>query len=329
MTKEEQWLQEQILAAKSKYTRRLHIGDNLDFLKSLERDSIDLIATDPPFNKKQTFTATEGSISEGAQFNDSWQKKDVIKEWNMIQLYKPVVNLVKLISEIEGKPKNSLAAFVCWMAPRILEMKRVLKPTGSLYLHCDSSANSYLRMLLDAVFGRDNFRNEIVWCYYSGGPYKNRFKQKHDTILWYAVNSTGYTFNRQYTPLTEEDKKTYNKVDEDGRHYQVYRGARVYMDEVEGKPILSWWVGIPSFGNASRSKERAGWPTQKPVALYERIIKASSNLGDIVLDPFCGSGTTLVAADNLNRQWIGCDISDKAESVIASRINSAVKVTRA
>ena len=201
-----------------------------------------------------------------------------------------------------------MGAFLCWMAVRMLEMDRVLKDTGSIYLHCDPTASHYLKAMMDAIFGRKNFRNEIVWSYRTGGVSKRYWPRKHDIILFY-VKSDSY----EHSPIQERvfyDKPFFTEqVDAEGRYY-----ADVYVRDV--------WDDIKPIINVS--KERTGYPTQKPLALYKRMIEASSNPGDMVLDPFAGCATTCVAAEQLGRQWIGIDIREEAGEVILDRLQNEV-----
>ena len=191
-------------------------------------------------------------------------------------------------------------------------MRRVLKSTGSIYLHCDPTASHYIKELMDAVFGRGNFCNEIVWCYKSGGASpKRHFSKKHDLLYWYSKIPNKYTFN----PQTE---KSYNR----GLKRYRFKGVEEFQDEIGWHTI----VGMKDYWNIDMvgrtSGERTGYPTQKPIALYERIIIASSNEGDIVLDPFAGCATTCVAAERLGRQWVGIDIWDKAHETVLERLRN-------
>ena len=275
--------------------------------------SVDLIATDPPFNKGRDFHATPDSLASGAKFQDRWSwERDVQGEW-VDQLTDDEPDVLHVIEGSRKSYGDDMGAFLCFMGVRLLEMRRVLADTGSIYLHCDPTASHYLKELMDAVFGRDNFRNEIVWGYApSGRAPKYGFHRKHDTIFFYS-KSNAPTFNHQVTEMAAGTLATYNKRDQDGRLYKESPGGRSYLDEQSGRPVPSWWVDIPSFGTATNSPERTGYPTQKPLALYERIIKASSNPGDIVLDPFCGCATTPIAAERLGRQWIGI-VLDRLEA---------------
>ena len=283
----------------------IYHGDNLSLLRQMETETVDLIATDPPFN-----TGREQQGSSGASFPDRWQIEDIREEW--FEDIRRIEGLSDYIAYVQ-KTNSSMAAYLCFMAVRLIEMRRVLKDTGSIYLHCDPTASYHLREVMNLIFGRENFRNEITWCYApSGNPPKKSFSRKHDVILFY-VKSDNSTFHLQYGQMTKKTRKSYNNIDEDGRRYYKRHGAnRTYLDESKGRPVPSWWDDIPSFASASNSKERTGYPTQKPTELYKRIIEASSNPGDVVLDPFCGSGTTLIAAETLGRQWIGIDSSKDA-----------------
>ena len=204
-----------------------------------------------------------------------------------------------------------MQSYLCMMAVRLLEMRRVLKPTGSLYLHCDPTASAYLRVLLDAVFGAPNFRNEIVWCYAGGGIPRNDFPRKHDVILRYS-KSKRYIFNRDAVRVPYDSDYTAT----------VFAGSdtrspgRTYRPHKDGKIVEDWWRNI----SRPYGHERTGYPTQKPLALLERIIAASSNEGDVVLDPFAGCATACVAAEKLDRQWLGIDLSAKAGELVNIRL---------
>ena len=288
--------------------RTLFLEDNLPVLRGLDSDSIDLIATDPPFNKG--VPAFEGTTKAGqnVEFKDVWNwNDDVHVEWtNAISGRHP--SLYAAIDAANRTAGYDMGAFLCWMGVRVLEMHRVLKPTGSLYLHCDQTASHYLKAMLDAIFGRKNFRNEIIWSYRTGGVSKRYWPRKHDSILFY-VKSDSY----EHSPIQERifyDKKFFTqKVDAEGNYY-----ADVYVRDV--------WDDIKPIINVS--KERTGYPTQKPLALYKRMIEASSNPDDMVLDPFAGCATTCVAAEQLERQWIGIDIQEKAGDVIRERLENEV-----
>ena len=295
-------------------------ADNLPVMRGMNSESIDLIYLDPPFNSKANYAAPTGSKAAGAEFKDAWTLDDVDVEWiNLIGQKYP-----KLERVILAAMTNSDKSYLAYMAIRILEMQRILKPTGSIYLHCDPTMSHYLKLVMDAIFGRRNFRNEIVWCYQPNGRGPNQaFHRKHDTLLFYA--GPGAVFNRPYGEMPAVTVARFNAVDESGRRYKAYDGRRVYLDEAQGRPVPDYWEDITFL---TTSAERTGYPTQKPLALLERIIKASSDPsgkgggggGAVVFDPFCGCATTLVAADRLQRQWVGVDVSKKAEELVQSRI---------
>lgn len=205
---------------------------------------------------------------------------------------------------------KDLQTYLDYMKERLVECQRILKNTGSIYLHCDSTASHYLKVVMDTVFGGENFQNEIVWCYRTGGASKKRFGKKHDTILFYSKTKT-FKFNTQHVPYVMGGILT----DEKGP-YQIQGGKRVDFNP-KGALMPDWWeISYIS----SVSKERLGYPTQKPIALLERIIKASSNEGDIVLDPFMGSGTTVAVAKKLGRNFIGMDINQESFDVVSKRL---------
>ena len=295
--------------------RTLFHGDNLEFLRAMNSESIDLIATDPPFNKNKEFYAASGSAAEGASFQDRWTwEKDVHPTWQD----KLKDDFPKLYNVIEGSNNSygkDMGAFLCFMAVRLLEMKRILKDTGSIYLHCDPTASHYLKELMDAIFGRKNFRNDIIWSYKTGGQSKRWFGKKHDNILFYS-KTDDYVFNLQ-------KERSYNRG---GKPYR-FKDVEEFEDENGQWYTMAGMRDVWELNAIGRtSKERTGYPTQKPLALYERIIKASSNPDDIVLDPFCGCATTLVAAEKLGRQWVGIDLWDKAKDVVIDRIKKECEV---
>ena len=303
------------------------VGDNLDVMQGINSESVDLIATDPPFNSKRDYESPLGSQAAGAFFKDSWTWQDVdYVRYDMLCEWHPQIkHVVKAITDTHGKGS---AAYAVMMGTRIAEMQRILKPTGSLYMHCNQDSNFMLRFLLDAIFGADNFRNEIVWCYKASNSHvKGKFRQKHDTIFFYGKTDS-VVFRDQYTPYSQQYiDQSYRHVDADGRRYRKHSRRpdgserRLYLDEGKGVPVLSWWADINGFGTATQSKERTEFQTQKPLPLYQRIIAASSNPGDVVLDPFCGCGTTIVAAERLGRKWIGIDMGIKATELVAERLD--------
>ncbi len=272
----------------------LHLGDNLPILRELPDESVNLIATDPPFNTGQHVSTQSGRPAADAEFRDRWSwERDVDAEWlSHVRAHCPsAMRVVETSHETAG---DGMATYLCFMAVRLVEMRRVLTNDGSIYLHCDPTSSHYVKQLMDAVFGAGNFRNEIIWSYGLGGSSSKRYSRKHDVILFYT-KSDRYTFNKPQTRAKSQRLK--------GRM----------------KGVTDVW-DIPSLNNMA--KERTGFPTQKPLALYERIIEASTNLGDLVLDPFCGSGTTLVAAERLGRRWIGIDANSMALETAQERLRA-------
>jgi DNA modification methylase len=314
----------------------LYYGDNLDILKNYIKDeTIDLIYLDPPFQSGKNYNIIfqpktgeiKGATSQIKTFEDTWRwGEEAEKEYTelitgSLTTELPSQKLIDLMKAMRGYlAECPLLAYLCMMAPRLMEMRRTLKDTGSIYLHCDPTASHYLKILMDAVFGARNFRNEIVWHYDIGGKPKNDFRRKHDVILRYTKGKM-VTWNE--IRLSSLNPKRYNKVDKNGkRYYEGYGGKwKKYLDE--GTPADDVWsfVREQQFRTLnSQAKERLGYPTQKPEALLERIIKASSNPGDTVLDPFCGCGTTIAVAEKTRRQWIGIDITYLAIDVIKKRL---------
>ena len=293
--------------------RTLYHGDNLDFLRGMNSETVHLIATDPPFNKNRDFHATPDSLAKGARFRDRWSwARDVHEEWgDSIKDDCPAVwSVIETARVAYG---DDMAAFLCWLGVRLMEMHRVLREDGSLYLHIDHTAHAYVKTLLDAIFGRKNFRNEIVWFYKTGGLSKRWFGRKHDTILFYT-KSDSYTYNPQKEKSHLSHKYGFSNIEIHQDKQGYYR--MVAMRDVWDIPALR--------GN---QPETTGYPTQKPLALYERIIKASSNEGDFVLDPFCGCATTPVAAERLGRKWVGMDIWDGAKDIVLLRLSEEGMVT--
>ncbi len=273
--------------------------------------TVHLIATDPPFNKNRDFHATPDSLSAGARFQDRWSwDRDVHEEWtDAIKDDWPAAWAV--IDWSRMTYGDDMAAFLCWLGVRLMEMHRVLRDDGSIYLHIDHTAHAYVKTLMDAIFGRKNFRNEIVWHYTGGGRSKTYFSRKHDSLLYYAKNANQAVFN------VDAIREPYKKTSGYARGGITAKSGKKYMPNPKGTPVDDVW-DIPIINPLSR--ERYGYPTQKPLTLYERIIKASSNEGDIVLDPFCGCATTPIAAERLGRRWIGMDIWDGAADIVKQRL---------
>ncbi len=267
----------------------LYCGDNLEVMRTLPDEFVDLIYLDPPFFSNKKYAVIWGDEAEIRSFKDTWE--------------------------------GGIETYISWMQDRLFEMRRILKPTGSIYLHCDWHATHRLRVLMDSIFGKNRFINEIIWCYETGGRAKRFFPRKHDTILWYSKTSK-YNFyydqvalprdtNTMHEPiLTDEKGKKYQRNIKNGKEY------RYYLDK--GTLPNDWWDDIQAINPSAH--ERWGYPTQKPEPLLERIINASSNEGDIVLDPFCGCGTTIVVAEKLERNWLGIEISYTACELMKLRL---------
>lgn len=358
----------------------LYYGDNLGILRNEISDaSVDLVYLDPPFNSKADynilFKEQSGEPSQGQikAFTDTW-------EWSesAYQDFVDTCHNEKLGSLIAGfletLGRNAVTAYLVMMAPRLLELHRVLKPTGSLYLHCDPTASHYLKLLLDCIFGPTNFRNEIVWkrsdAHNDAKQGAKRFGRVHDVLFFYSI-SREWTWNTIYNDLPAktvdswyrnvepETGRRFNKADltakkgggdteyewkgvfpPTGRFWAYSRSnmekfetegrlvysasgrpyLKRYLDESKGIALQDFWDDISMLRGIHRGGERLGYPTQKPQALLERIIKASSNEGDVVLDPFCGCGTAVAAAQTLKRRWIGIDITHLAVSLIQARL---------
>ena len=299
--------------------RTLYLEDNLPVLRGLDSDSIDLIATDPPFNKG--VPAFEGTTKAGqnVKFKDVWNWiDDVHVDW-LNEMSKRHPTLSNVILYANAAAGDDMGAFLCWMAVRVLEMHRVLKDTGSMYLHCDPTASHYLKAMMDAIFGRKNFRNEIVWHYSNLSATKRYFPRKHDIIFFYVKSNASWTFNADSVRIPYSESSL-NRVQYKGSGFASK--ARGSWLQKKGKIPDSVW-DIPLL----KGKERTGYPTQKPLALYKRMIAASSNPGDMVLDPFAGCATTCVAAEQLGRQWIGIDIEEESGDVIRERLEREVSAS--
>ena len=292
------------------FKNTLYTNDNLFILNGLNSNLVDLIYLDPPFNSKRFYSAPIGSKAAGASFKDMWSWQDVNEEYlnTLAQNYPALTTFIASIGAIHS---DAMKAYLTYMAQRIIEMHRVLKDTGSLYLHCDPTASHYLKVVLDEIFGKGNFRCEIVWRIGWVSGYKTqaqKYIRNHDIILYYT-KSNDYTFNKEFIPYAPD------YVRRDGK-----------KPVGEGYPIEDTWNCcdadiLNSIAIMSFSKEKIGYPTQKPLALLHRIIKASSNEGDIVFDPFCGCATTCVAAQQLGRKWIGIDIEKQAVNILVERLS--------
>jgi DNA modification methylase len=356
---------------------RLYYGDNLDVLRDYIADeSIDLIYLDPPFNSNANYNvlfAEHDGTKAAAQieaFGDTWQWDEAAARayQETVEAGGAVSLALQAFRTLVGV--SDMLAYLSMMAPRLVELHRVLRPGGSFYLHCDPTASHYLKLLADAVFEPVNFRNEITWRRYGAhndvGQGSRHYGRVHDTLLFYAKGKP-LAWQQVFMPLDPAYvEATYNKIDpesgrlfttapmtgpggaakgnpvfewnghtrawrysketvqrlhDEGRLYYSktgYARRKIYLDESRGVPVQDLWTDIPALAGSNR--ERLGYPTQKPEALLERIIEASSNEGDVVLDPFCGCGTTIAVAQRLKRRWIGIDITHLAVGLMKSRL---------
>jgi site-specific DNA-methyltransferase (adenine-specific) len=346
----------------------LFYGDNLKVLREYIGDeSVDLIYLDPPFNSNRNYNVLfkdeSGSDSEAqiTAFEDTWhwnQTAEDTYDEMVTQAPEHVSQLIGSLRQFIGT--NQMMAYLVMMTTRLVDLHRVLKATGSLYLHCDPTASHYLKIILDTIFGFDQCRGEIIWKRTSAHSSANRPGPVHDTIFFYSKSST-YTWNQQYQPYDEEYLESFFQyTDPDGRHWKstditgagtrngetgkVWRGINItakgrhwfvppteldkldaqgliywpqkpdgmprlkqYLEDMPGIPLQDIWTDIQPI--SAHARERLGYPTQKPLVLLERIIQSSSNPGNIILDPFCGCGTAIAAAQKLGRKWIGIDIT--------------------
>lgn len=332
-------------------TNALFYGDNLVWLRDhnyFPDESVDLIYLDPPFNSKADYNVLFNEPGQGNKsqaqikaFDDTWHWDSEASGIALNDLAQNKPQIAEFISWLsrQGKPQESIAAYLSMMAIRLVELHRVLKPTGNIYLHCDATASHYIKVIMDGVFGHNNFRNEIIWCYDRWISLSGDFQRNHDIIFRYS-KTKNFTFNI-IREIDEKRQKTLdrgyttNLLHNGERQLIVYKGsehkenikrlikkekfARVLYREPEGNPLKDWWtINIIH----PKAKERLGYPTQKPEALLERIVKASSNEGDTVLDPFCGCGTTIDAAQKLNRHWIGIDVTWLAIDLVEKRLKA-------
>ena len=381
--------------------RTLYHGDNLEFLRGMNSETIDLIATDPPFNKNRDFHATPDSLAAGASFQDRWSWRDDLHDDWIIQIQRAHPEVWHAINAAKNVYGDDMGAYLCWLGVRLLEMRRILKPTGSFYVHCDPTASHYIKSLMDGVFGKENFRNELTWRRATSHNDAKRYGNVTDHLLYYALSADAVWHGDAIaTAKTDEElKAAFPMRDSIGpvrfsdltgpshgavrgspstlpwRGYDVLAMGRVwsvpkrgaYAEYIERNFIPGYrdiegiherldaldaaglihhpqgrgrWPGLKryaasdtgnpptnlilqptGFTNYNKGNgEYTGYPTQKPLALYERIIRASSNPGDWVLDPFCGCATTPVAAEKLGRRWVGMDIWDKAHEVVLQRL---------
>lgn len=362
---------------------QLYFGDNLDVLRESIRDeSVDLIYLDPPFNSNASYNVLFGSpkghqsTAQIEAFEDTWHWTDQAEKEFAELLAQPNTQVAEVMRALRGfLGENDMMAYLTMMANRLLELHRVLKPTGSLYLHCDPTASHYLKVVLDGTFGFENYRNEIVWkrsdAHSDAKQGAKHYGRIHDVLLFYSKGDEP-NFTTIYNPLPQstvdnwyrnvepETGRRFNKADVTGPggagkgnpHYEwkgitkywrykrekmeelerqgklVYSKSGMvyekrYLDQSKGVSVQDWWDDIAMLRGISGSGERLGYPTQKPLALLERIVNVSSNPGDVVLDPFCGCGTAVHAAQKLGRQWIGIDVTHLAISLIEKRLRDA------
>ena len=271
--------------------------DNLMVMRKMKSGIIDLVYTDPPFMSERDY----------GEFDDRWSS----------ETHKPINEprtMIKYFQAVKEIHSDSMYNYLCFMYPRLMEIHRLLKPTGSMYLHCDPSASHYLKTLLDGLFGAQNFRNEVVWAYTGAANVKKHFPRKHDIILFYA-KSDAFQFNRDAVRIP------YAKGLSVGGGTS-WAGEKKNVDDYvnRGKVVEDWWIDVTTVSR--KHPEKTGYPTQKPIKLLERIIAASTNVGDVVLDPFCGCATACVAAERLGRKWIGIDINKKAIDIGYERLHN-------
>ncbi len=279
-------------------------------MRRMNSDCVDLIYLDPPFNSKTNYAAPIGSHAAGAEFKDTWTLYDIDIVWlDLLEAKHPALNRV-----IHATLTKSDKSYLIYMAIRLLEMRRILKPAGGIYLHCDPTMSHYLKLVMDAIFGRENFRNEIIWAYTGpGSPNMRQFNRKHDVIFWYS-NGEDWTFNGDAVRVLHK-----KPIGAGGTSTKWLKEKEDLAEKYKGGKIPeTWWTRFSPVGRIKG--ERTGYPTQKPRKLLKRIIEASSPRGGIVFDPFCGCATTCIAAEELNRQWIGIDISPKAAELVQTRI---------
>ena len=352
------------MAAPNFTNESIWTGDNLPIMRGMNSACVDLIYLDPPFNSNRTYEAPIGSKAAGASFKDAWtlDDVDVCEHGELADRNPGAYSVIEAAQQAHGKGMQS---YLIFMAVRLLEMRRILKPTGSIYLHCDDAAAPYLTLLMDGLFGRSRHRNDIVWRRYGAHNDSRRYGRVHDMLLYY-VTGDNWTWNGSWKPLDPAyvaqayrhtdargrfrtaplhtgglqgggyeyefrgfsrtwryPQERMRELEQDGRIRQAKGGTgiperKVYLADSKGRPATDIWDDVQAL--TGQNAERTGYPTQKPLALLDRIIGASSNPGDMVLDPFCGCATTLVAADRLGRRWAGIDLSPLAIKLVDDRI---------
>ena len=361
------------MAERNFANRTLYHGDNLPFLRGMNTGTVNLIATDPPFNKNRDFHATPDTLASGAQFQDRWRwDEDVHDDW-LIAIQRDEPEVWSVITTAKSVYGDDMGAFLCWLGVRLLEMHRILADDGSLYLHMDDTAAAWVKCLLDAIFGRRNFRNSVVWKRtrrgFKGSQWRaKRYNSNTDTVLFYAKSDTAF-FDQTRVAEPYEDgyvERAFRHADDTGPYYldlaynrpsasprpnlcyeyrehfpphpSGWKVGRKRMEELDAAGELVETAGElyrkvrPKAGrirntlwddiNETLGNEDTGYPTQKPLPLYERMILASSDPGDMVLDPFCGCATTPIAAERLGRQWVGMDIWDGAHQEVIRRMQA-------
>ena len=302
--------------------RTMWTGDNLNILRGMNSESVDLIYLDPPFNSNRTYSAPIGSQAAGAAFKDTWTLDDVDVAWHgeIAEQNPAVYSIIDAAGLAHG---SSMKSYLIMMAVRLLEMRRILKETGSLHLHCDPTASHYLKLLLDAVFGTRNFINEIVWYYRGAGVPKKSRARRHDTIFWFTKQLGGHFFDPDpiRTPYADTTQERFKHYIGNVRQNQDYGQQTLNPKGKHPDDVIAHIQPV-----APSAKERVGYPTQKPLPLLDNLISSSSKPGDIVLDPFAGCATACVAAERLGRQWVGIDISEKAANLVQVRIRKEINL---
>ena len=285
----------------------LYTNDNLYVLSGLNSELVDLIYLDPPFNSKRMYAAPIGSKAAGASFKDMWTWKDVDEYYleTLADNFPVLANYILCVGAVHSKP---MMAYLTYMVQRLVEMHRVLKETGTLYLHCDPTASHYLKHLLDGIFGKQNFINEIIWYYKNASRGKRRLAKAHDVILWYG-KSKNYQFSKNKILVPFESGMTL---------WRYSRGGQAGKEPPKGKIPDDVFL-LPSLN--TMDKERTGYPTQKPLALLKWIVDMASNEDDLIMDPFCGCATTCVAAQQLGRSWIGIDLEKQSVKILVQRLS--------
>ena len=361
-------------------TNSLYYGDNLEILRQhFPDESVDLIYLDPPFNSNANYNVLfreqsgEESPAQIRAFTDTWswtQESERVYEREIIHNPRVPEAMKDIVSDyLQFIGRNFMTAYLVMMAPRLVELPRVLKQSGSIYLHCDPTADHHLRKLMDSLFGPVNYRNSVIWKRTSAHSDSRRYGRITDTLLFYSKSDV-WTWNQQYVDFDDHYLARFSNEDDDGRRWAdedltandsagsrytyEYNGVtsdwrvplatmkrldaenrlhlttngglslKRYLDEMPGMPLQSIWDDIPPIN--SQARERLGYQTQKPLALLERIVKTSSNAGDLVLDPFCGCGTTVTAAEKLGRRWAGIDITHLAVALMKHRLQASFDV---